>query len=99
MNGQHWQIFAVNPDGTGLTALTRPVTALVDALPSNVSPAWSPNGKHIVYLSYRNSIESAGAWHLWVMNADGSEQRMLPIDVPLEYTYAGEQMVSWGPSL
>jgi len=93
--GSHWQIYAVNPDGSGLTALTRPVTALVDELPSNVSPAWSPDGRSIIYLSNRNSIESAGAWHFWVMNADGSEQRMLPIDIVLAYTYSSEQMVSW----
>ncbi|HRW06613.1 MAG TPA: SH3 domain-containing protein [Caldilineaceae bacterium] len=93
--GSHWQIYAVNPDGSGLTALTRPVTALVDELPSNVSPAWSPDGQQIIYLSNRNSIESAGAWHLWVMNADGSEQRMLPIDVVFDYTFSSEQMVSW----
>ena len=98
MNGQHWQIFIVNPDGSGLAAITRPVTALVDELPSNVSPAWSPDGQHIVYLSSRSSIESAGAWHLWVMNADGSEQSMLPIDVPLDYTFSAEQVVSWGPA-
>ena len=97
MNGQHWQIFIVNPDGTGLAALTHPVTALVDELPSSVSPAWSPDGQHIVYLSNRTSIESAGAWHLWVMNADGSDQHMLPVDVPLDYTFSAEQMVSWGP--
>jgi TolB protein len=96
--GSHWQIYAVNPDGSGLVALTRPVTALVDELPSNVSPAWSPDGQHIVYVSNRNSIESAGAWHLWVMNADGSDQRMLPIDVVLDYSFSSEQMVSWGPS-
>ena len=96
--GSHWQIYAVNPDGSGLVALTRPVTALVDELPSNVSPAWSPDGQHIVYVSNRNSIESAGAWHLWVMNADGNDQRMLPIDVVLDYSFSSEQMVSWGPS-
>ena len=96
--GSHWQIYAVNPDGSGLVALTRPVTALVDELPSNVSPAWSPDGQHTVYVSNRNSIESAGAWHLWVMNADGNDQRMLPIDVVLDYSFSSEQMVSWGPS-
>ncbi len=93
--GSHWQIYGVNPDGSGLAALTRPVTALVDELPSNVSPAWSPDGQQIIYLSNRNSIESAGAWHFWVMNADGSEQRLLPIDVVLDYTFSSEQMVSW----
>ena len=96
--GSHWQIYAVNPDGSGLTALTRPVTALVDELPSNVAPTWSPDGQHILYVSNRNSIESAGAWHFWVMNADGSDQRLLPIDVVLDYTFSSEQMVSWGRS-
>ncbi len=96
--GSHWQIYIVNPDGSGLAALTRPVTALVDELPSNVAPAWSPDGQQIIYVSNRNSIESAGAWHFWVMNADGSGQRQLPIDIVLDYSFASEQMVSWGPA-
>jgi len=94
--GSHWEIFGVNEDGTGLVALTRPVTTLVDELPSNVSPAWSPDGKQIVYLSNRDDKNAAGAWRLWVMNADGSDQRPLPIDLTLEYTYSAEQSVDWG---
>lgn len=93
----HWQIFGVNPDGSGLTALTRPTTVLVDSLPSNVAPAWSPDGQHIVFLSNRTPQNDAGAWGIWVMNADGSNQRRLPIDVPFEYTYVEEQMIDWGP--
>jgi dipeptidyl aminopeptidase/acylaminoacyl peptidase len=93
----HWEIFTVNADGSGMTALTRPVTALVDEIPSNVAPAWSPDGRAIVYLSNRGEDNSAGAWRLWVMDADGSNQRPLPIDVPIEYTFGDEQAVSWGP--
>ncbi|MCC9077705.1 SH3 domain-containing protein [Litorilinea aerophila] len=93
----HWEIFSVNPDGADLVALTRPATVLVDALPSNVAPAWSPDGQHIVFLSNRDEGNNAGAWRLWVMEADGSNQRPLPIDVPLEYSFTGEQMVDWGP--
>ena len=92
----HWEIFSVQSDGGGLQALTKPVTALVDALPSNVSPAWSPDGQYIAYVSNRDADEEAGAWRLWVMNADGSNKRMLPIDVALEYAFNKEQMVSWG---
>lgn len=94
--GTHWEIFAVNRDGSGITALTRPVTTLVDELPSNVSPAWSPNGSSIVYLSNRDENNSAGPWRIWVMNADGSNQRPLPLDVSIKYQYNGEQMVDWG---
>ena len=95
-SGNHREIFAVNPDGSGMVALTAPVTTLVDELPNNVAPAWSPDGRYIVFLSNRGADNSAGAWRLWVMNADGSNQHPLPIDVPINYTYGNEQLVSWG---
>lgn len=95
--GSHWQLFAINPDGTGLTALTRPATALVDTMPSNVAPAWSPDGQSIVFLSNRTEDNSAGSWRLWVMNADGSHQRPLPVNLPFTYNYVLEQVVDWGP--
>jgi uncharacterized protein YraI len=94
--GSHWEIFTINSDGSGLAALTRPVTALVENLPSNVAPAWSPDGEWVVFLSNRDEENDAGAWRLWVMEADGSNQRPLPLDVPLEYSFSNEQAVSWG---
>jgi len=94
--GSHWEIWSINPDGSGLVALTRPETTLVDQLPSNVAPAFSPDGQHIVYLSNRREDEDAGPWRLWVMNADGSGKRPLPIDVELDYGFSASQAVSWG---
>jgi uncharacterized protein YgiM (DUF1202 family) len=94
--GSHWEIFAANADGTGIVALTRPATVLVDQMPSNVAPAWSPDGQYIVFLSNREANNEAGNWRLWVMNADGSDQHPLPIDVPIAYNYGLEQAVSWG---
>ena len=94
--GSHWEIWSVNPDGSGLVALTRPETTLVDELPSNVAPAWSPDGQHIVYVSNRNEEEDAGPWRLWVMSADGSNKRPLPLDTKIDYSFADEQVVSWG---
>jgi Tol biopolymer transport system component len=72
------------------------VTTLVDEMPSNVAPAWSPDGKHILYLSSRDEDNAHGPWRLWVMDADGGNQRPLPIDVPMEYGFGAEQVVSWG---
>lgn len=88
---EHWEIFSAAGDGSDVTALTRPATTLVDVLPHNVAPAWSPDGRHIVFLSNRN-----GKWQLWTMDANGANQRALPIDITIEYNYQGEQVVSWG---
>ena len=51
----------INPDGTGLRRLTRTTDSF--------SPAWSPDGKQIVFLSLPNRVQ--------VMNADGSGLRMV----------------------
>ena len=89
----HWEIFIANADGSDPVALTRPATTLVSKLPHNVAPAWSPDGQSIVFLSNRT-----GDWAFWIMDAGGSNQSQLPVDVPIEYRYQGEQVVSWGES-
>lgn len=95
--GGHTDLFTINPDGSGLTALTRPETVLVDELPSNVAAAWSPDGQRLVFLSNRTAEQSAGPWGIWVINADGSNPQRLPIDLPFVYNDVEEQMVDWGP--
>ncbi len=93
----HWEIYVVNPDGSGLHALTHPPFALAESFPSNVSPAWSPDGEYIVYLSNRTAQNTAGTWRVWVMDKDGGNQRPLPLELPFVYTYVSEQMLDWGP--
>ena len=95
--GPHWEIFTIPPEG-GETpyALTRPVTTLVDQLPSNVAPTWSPDGQHIAYLSSRDENENLGPWRIWVMDANGDNKRPLPIDIPIEFGFGHEQVLSWG---
>lgn len=100
----HWEVHVMNADGTGRARLTStPTTVLIDQqlkgqTPrswNNAAPAWSPDGKQIAFLSDRN-----GQWEIWVMNADGSNQRLLlPASAlggaAIRYEGMEERVISW----
>ena len=58
------QICLINPDGSGQQQLT--------SVGNNEDPAWSPDGRHVAFSSTRN-----GRRDIFVMHADGTEQRRL----------------------
>ncbi len=60
-DGPGFQIYAINPDGTGDTRLT--------AEGRNEYPHWSPDGRFITFTSNRDGKES-----IYVMRADGTFQ-------------------------
>lgn len=62
---------------------------------NNAAPVWSPDGSQIAFMTDRT-----GQWDIWIMHADGSNQRpMFPNGVVdnLEFNFAGvdERMLSW----
>jgi len=100
----HWDIHVMNADGSGRTRLTEtPLRAIVEQRISgqeprswnNVAPVWSPDGSQIAFLTDRT-----GRWEIWVMNADGSNQRPLfPAgtldELDLQYYNVKERVLSW----
>jgi Tol biopolymer transport system component len=67
---------------------------LSERRPNNVSPAWSPDGEQIVFLSDRG-----GKWEFYVMNADGSDQRKILEGITdrfdIQYNSVSERVISW----
>lgn len=75
--GLSYNIWIVNSDGTGLTALTRNTNISLDAY----NPSFSPDGTKIVFYS---STAVDGSWNgavatsrIWVMNIDGTSRTLL----------------------
>ncbi len=66
------QVWRINADGSGRTQLTKA------PIPShNDDPAWSPDGRQVLFTTDRN-----GRIETWVMNADGSNPRFVTESAP-----------------
>ncbi len=74
----NFDIYTIRPDGTGLRRLT-------DAEGNDSHPAWSPDGEYILFSSSRFGFKDEAPLfdipqpygELFIMNADGSDQRAL----------------------
>ena len=66
-NSDNGEIFLMNPDGKRVRQLTR-------HLEYDAVPAWSPDGKKITFMSFRDKHKPDGHFNgdVYVMNADGT---------------------------
>jgi Tol biopolymer transport system component len=65
-------LWTVRADGTGLTILT--------TVPGDWQPSWSPDGSKLAFIHEAQSGESGPPQRVYVMNADGSGRRLVPVD-------------------
>lgn len=79
-----WDVYRMNPDGSGVTALTTEG--------GNCRPDWSPDGKRIAYVS----DVADGKGDVWVMDADGGNKvRLSPGDDSYDYNPAWSPDGAW----
>jgi Tol biopolymer transport system component len=62
---------------------------------NNAAPVWSPDGSKIAFVTDRT-----GQWEIWIMNADGSDQRPMFSNgalngIELDFNGVDERMLSW----
>lgn len=81
-----YDIMIVNPDGTQMERLTLKQG-------DNEKPAWSPDGRMILFQSNRAGAGKRREYGLYQMNKDGGSQRKLNLPV------ADATMPTWGPRL
>lgn len=106
----HWEIHVLNADGTGRVRLTatsyrtlveQHLNGETSRSFNNAAPTWSPDGTQLAFLTDRTGQYPEGiVWEIWVMQADGSNQRPLfsigtLAGIPLQYNGVDERMLSW----
>jgi|GEM_PF-3437522 len=81
-NGGDWDVYLMGPDGSNVVDLT-------NSAGSDYSPSWSPDGTKLAFIS-----ERGGHREIYLMNADGSNQRQLTSDGTLK----GISGSAWAPT-
>lgn len=79
------EIWTVRPDGRDPRLIAPPT----DSNSFDTEPAWSPNGRQIVFTEYNSNSPA----RLWLVNADGTNRHLLLVEDPAY----GDAQANWSP--
>ncbi len=88
-NQTYSEIGTIPDDGSDRFSSLTPPPPFVQSPPTNLSPAYSPDGRHIAFISDRD-----GRPGVWIMTSDGANPRRVS-DVPIVLAGARERLVHW----
>jgi len=88
-NQTYSEIGTVPDDGSDRFSALTPPLSFVQPPPTSLSPAYSPDGRHIAFVSDRD-----GRPGVWIMASDGANPRRVS-DVPIGLSGARERLVHW----
>jgi Tol biopolymer transport system component len=84
LDGNRQQIYTINADGTGLTKLTS-CTASDPDCSSNTTPAWTPDGKTIVFSHCCVAGNGGTLVGLYTMQSDGSNMQQITLNPDIDW--------------
>jgi TolB protein len=90
----HPEVWVMNADGSDQRQLTETPSTPDQDFVWSLHPTWSTDGEQIAYASTRS-----GSTQIWVMNADGSDQRQLTFGLGADYPDANVPSWSFDGSL
>ncbi|MGZ8881643.1 MAG: hypothetical protein ACXW0I_06060 [Methylosarcina sp.] len=94
IQGAQYEIVTVNPDGSGeqIVSSGTGTTSRTQFLEEDRSPAWSPDGTQILFMSQSQDPACCGPWQIWKVNKDGSNDTNLSND-----SSVNDMFPSWSP--
>jgi dipeptidyl aminopeptidase/acylaminoacyl peptidase len=89
-----WEIVIVNPDGSGdqIVSAGAAGTDRARFLEEDRAPAWSPDGRLLVFMSQAQVPSCCGPWQIWAVNRDGTGATNLTNDDTIN-----DMFPSWSP--
>ena len=72
--GAQHEIVIANPDGSGeqIISAGAPGSDRANYLEEDRAPAWSPDGRMLVFMSQAQVPSCCGPWQIWAVNRDGT---------------------------